>query len=364
MTRAKSNPKAGRLKKWMLLINFSFIILLLLTYATPYMSVKTWGWLSLLALAYPFILLANGIFATGWILVRSWFAVFSIIAILAGAGIHSRYIQILPSPGKKSLCKESIRILTYNMRGLSMIYVRQDAGIQAKIDSLYNVLTDLKEYPDIICLQEAIKGDLIGKRFGLNYSVHAPKSSLWLLSRYQILKNGQIEGAEESPSTMWADIKTPQGIVRVYNMHLVSNRVTNTTEELIQDMDLKNENTWNNIRFIVSRYKSTTQKRAKEASAIRAHMASCKYPVILAGDGNDTPLSHTYNVLKKGLKDSFEERGLGLSTTYESRLPLLRIDYVLGSPGISFKDHYTHHIRYSDHFPVSAGICIQSKTGS
>ncbi|MGB4849563.1 MAG: endonuclease/exonuclease/phosphatase family protein [Saprospiraceae bacterium] len=364
MTRAKSNARPGRLKKWMLWINFSFIILLVLTYATPYMSVNTWGWLSLLALAYPFMLMANVLFATGWILFRSWFAIFSIVLILAGAGIHNRYIQILPSVGNKALCKESIRLLTYNMRGLSMIYVRQDAGIQAKIDSLYNVLTDLKEYPDIICLQEAIKGDLIGRRFGLNYSVHAPKSSLWLLSRYQILQNGQIDGAEESPSTMWADVKTPQGILRVYNMHLVSNRVTNTTETLIQDMDLKTENTWNNIRFIVSRYKSTTQKRAKEAAAIRAHMASSKYPVILAGDGNDTPLSHTYKVLKTGLKDSFEEKGFGVSTTYESRLPLLRIDYVLGSQSINFKDFYTYHIPYSDHFPVSTGICIQSKTGS
>lgn len=363
MTRAKSKSKAGRVFKLMLWINFFLVFLLVLTYATPYISVNRWGWLSLLALTYPFVLLANGIFSLGWIFFRQWFALFSIVALLAGVSFHKRYIQIFPS-SKGGLCEESIRILTYNMRGLSMIYVRQDAGINAKIDTLFNVLADLKEFPDIICLQEAIKGDLIARRFGLEYSVHAPKSSLWLLSRYPILKNGQIEGAEVSPSTMWADLKTPQGVLRVYNMHLVSNRVTNTTEELIQDMDLQNENTWNNIRFIVSRYKYTTQKRALEASVVRTHMASCKYPAVLIGDGNDTPLSHTYKVLKTGLTDSFEEKGFGLSTTYESKLPLLRIDYVLGGPGILFKDHFTHHIRYSDHFPVSAGICIQSGDGS
>jgi endonuclease/exonuclease/phosphatase family metal-dependent hydrolase len=363
MTRAKSKSKAGRLKKLLLWINFSMIILLLLTYATPFVSVSRWGWLSLLTLSYPFILFVNGIFAIGWIFFRSWYAVFSILAIISGVSLHRDYIQLLPS-SKNNLCEESIRIFTYNMRGLSMIYVKQEAGIDAKIDTLYHVLTDLKEYPDIICLQEAIKGDRIAKRFGLDYSVHAPKSSLWLLSRYPILNNGQIVGAEESPSSMWADLQTPQGILRVYNMHLVSNRVTNTTEELIQDMDLQNENTWNNIRFIVSRYKFTTQKRAKEASTIRVHMATCKYPFVLAGDGNDTPLSHTYRVLKHGLKDSFEEKGFGLSTTYESKLPLLRIDYVLGSQDIEFKNHITPHIRYSDHFPVSAGICILPKAGS
>lgn len=364
MTRAKSKFKAGRFTRLMLWINVFLIFLLALTYATPFISVDYWGWLSLLALAYPFILFINGLFALGWIFFRNWFALFSIVAILAGMPLHKKYIQILHTSSNKTKCEESIRILSYNMRGLSMIHVNKDAGINAKIDTLYNVLTDLKEYPDIICLQEAIKGDLIAERFKLGYSVHAPKSSLWLLSRYPIMRNGQIDGAEESPSTMWADIQTPQGFLRVYNMHLVSNRVTNTTEELIQDMDLQNENTWNNLRFIVSRYKYTTQKRAKEASSIRAHMESCDYPYVLAGDGNDTPLSHTYMVLTSGLKDSFEEKGYGVSTTYESRLPLLRIDYVLGSQGIIFKDHFTHHIRYSDHFPVSAGICIQSRSGS
>ena len=197
-----------------------------------------------------------------------------------------------------------------------MIYVRKDAGINAKIDTLYNALADVKEYPDIICIQEGIKGDLIGNRFGLPYSIHAPKSSLWLLSRYPISRNGVIEGAEESPSTLWADLKTPQGMMRIYNMHLVSNRVTNTTEELIQDLSFPKETTWNNIRFIVGRYRATTLKRVKEASSIRTHLASCPYPAVLAGDGNDTPLSHTYHVLSRGLKDSFEETGFGLSTSY------------------------------------------------
>ena len=223
----------------------------------------------------------------------------------------------------------------------------------------------LKAYqPDILCLQEAAKGELIAKRFGMNHSLHAPKSSLWILSRYPVLKHGELEGEETSPSCMWADLKTPQGTLRVYNMHLVSNRVTNTTEELIQDMDLKNENTWQNIRFIVSRYKQTTKLRAIEAQTLRDHLSKSPYPSVIAGDVNDTPLSHTYHILADDLKDSFKERGYGLSTTYESKLPLLRIDYLLGTPSIYFKDHYTHHIRYSDHYPVSTGICLQAQAGS
>ena len=363
MTRAKNSPKTGLLKKWILWINLSFIFLLVLTYLTPLVSSEKWGWLTLLTLTYPFIMLVNGIFASGWFFMRSWYAVFSLVTLLAGMHIHTSYFKLF-SANRSATCEESVRLMSYNMRGLSMVPVKKGTGIEGKIDSLYNALNALKEFPDILCLQEASRGDLIAKRFGMKYSIHAPKSSLWLLSRYPIIKNGELEGEEVSPSCMWADIKTPQGMMRLYNMHLVSNRITNTTEVLLQDMDLQNENTWSNIRFIVSRYKQTTAKRSIEAQSLKNHLSKCPYPAIIAGDGNDTPLSHTYHILADDMKDSFRQSGSGLSTTYESSLPLLRIDYILGTGEISFKDHQTHLLPYSDHYPVSTGICIKSVDGS
>lgn len=363
MTRAKSSPKTALLKKWILGVNGFFILLLLLTYVTPFVRVESWGWLSLLALAYPFIMLINGLFAIVWLSIRKWYAAFSIVVLVAGMSFHMHYFKLFSIPAGQADCEESIRLMSYNMRGLSLV-PGEKLSMQNRIDSFYQALNGLKEFPDILCLQEATAGDQIAKRFGMKNSLHAPKSSLWLLSRYPILKHGDLEGAESSPSCMWADIKTPQGILRVYNMHLVSNRVTNTTEELIQDMDLKNENTWHNIRFIVKRYKQTTILRAREAQDLRNHMSRSPYPTILAGDGNDPPLSHTYHVLSEGLHDSFKDRGYGFSTTYESTLPLLRIDYLLGNASVDFKDHATHRIRYSDHYPVSAGICLHPETGS
>lgn len=364
MTRAKSKSKAGVLKKWTLGVNFFFILLLILTYITPYVPVEKWGWLSLLALAYPFIMLVNGVFAMGWVISGNWHAIFSLAVLLIGFGHHTRYVKLFSLPDQSGTCKESIQVLSYNMRGLSLVPVPKGASTENKIDELYTALTDLEEFPDIISIQEGAKGEQIAERFGLKHTFHAPKSSLWILSRYPILKHGELEGEEVNPSCMWIDVKTPQGMLRVYNMHLVSNRITNTTEELIQDMDLQQESTWSNIRFIVSRYRQTTQKRAKEAHALRKHMATSPYPAILTGDGNDTPLSHTYQVLAAGLKDSFKQRGFGLSTTYDSTLPLLRIDYFFGTEGIEFKDHHTHHLTYSDHYPVSTDICLSSKTGS
>lgn len=358
MTRAKSKIHRGFVKKWVLGINLFFILLLILAYITPYIKVETWGWLSLLALAYPFILLINGIFAVAWMLTGNWYSVLSLAALLIGFGHHMRYVKLFSLPDHKAECKESIQVISYNMRGMSMVPVPKGAGTQAKIDALYEALSELSEMPDIMCLQEGIKGDQIAAKFGLAHSIRAPKSSLWVLSKYPIIAHGALAGLENNPSCLWVDLKTTSGTLRVYNMHLVSNRVTNTAEELIQDMDFQSENTWSNIRFIVSRYKQTTLKRAKEAAALRKHMKSCTYPILIAGDGNDTPLSNVYHVLSDDMKDSFKEQGYGLSTTYEAKLPMLRIDYFFGSKEIHFKQHRTHHLSFSDHYPVSTGICI------
>ncbi len=364
MTRAKNKPAHSWISKTLLIINFIFIFFLGLAYMTPFVPVERWGWLSLLALAYPFLMLVNGIFAVMWILARKWYAILSILILLAGFPHHIQYVKLFSNRGRTSTCKESIRVLSYNLRGLSLVPAENGKNIDAKIDTLLKALHDLEEYPDILCLQETVQGEKLAKKFGLEHTLHAPQSTLWLLSRYPILTHGVLDGEEVGPSAMWADLKTPQGTLRVYNMHLVSNRVTQTAEELIQDMDLQREHTWKNIRFILQRYRKTTEKRAIEAHHLRRHLADCPHPAIVAGDANDTPLSRTYRVLSDGLNDSFSQRGSGFSTTYKSTLPLLRIDYLLGTDQIFFKDHHTWHLPYSDHYPIATGICLQPASGS
>jgi endonuclease/exonuclease/phosphatase family metal-dependent hydrolase len=71
--------------------------------------------------------------------------------------------------------------------------------------------------------------------------------------------------------------------------------------------------------------------RARQAEILREHIAASPHPVIVCGDFNDTPLSYSYRLMSKGLKDSFMEKGWGLGTTYAGALPALRIDYILCS---------------------------------
>src|SRR5690606_1783291 len=151
-------------------------------------------------------------------------------------------------------CEEPIRVVSYNVRGLTLVTPERNADVREKIDTLYDAFSRTPDMPDILCLQEASRAEAFARRFGLRETYHAPRSTLWLFTRYPIRAKGSIDGAESSPSALWADLETPQGMLRVYNIHLVSNRVTNTTQELIDDFDKPGENVWVNFKFIISRY--------------------------------------------------------------------------------------------------------------
>ena len=72
---------------------------------------------------------------------------------------------------------------------------------------------------------------------------------------------------------------------------------------------------------------------------------------------NATAYSHTYRILKTGLKDSFRERGSGWGITFylSGRYPF-RIDYILAGKGFGVLGHRNYPDRLSDHLPVSAWL--------
>jgi endonuclease/exonuclease/phosphatase (EEP) superfamily protein YafD len=74
--------------------------------------------------------------------------------------------------------------------------------------------------------------------------------------------------------------------------------------------------------------------------------------MVLTGDFNDTPISYTYNRLTRILKDSFDEAGSGIGSTYRGPLFGLRIDYVMHSSELKARSYKTSEAGYSDHRPV------------
>jgi endonuclease/exonuclease/phosphatase (EEP) superfamily protein YafD len=87
---------------------------------------------------------------------------------------------------------------------------------------------------------------------------------------------------------------------------------------------------------------------------VKNYINRSPYPVIVAGDFNDTPVSYSYRKIRKGLNDSFVESGYGAGFTYHGNYPPNRIDYILYGNDLVSTNFSILRVRYSDHYPIIA----------
>jgi len=85
------------------------------------------------------------------------------------------------------------------------------------------------------------------------------------------------------------------------------------------------------------------------------------HPVICAGDFNELPYSFSYQMLKRHLRNSFEESGRGFGFTYNGNtLSMLRIDNQFYSAPLRSVDFQTvDSVKFSDHFPLKGSYIIR-----
>jgi len=100
--------------------------------------------------------------------------------------------------------------------------------------------------------------------------------------------------------------------------------------------------------------KPSADDTSVQVDLLASHIDSCKYPVFLCGDFNDTPVSYAYRSLRGNLNDAFLECGpRGMGKTYNGPFPSFRIDYILFPDGYDAAGFKVLGRSYSDHFPVS-----------
>ena len=219
--------------------------------------------------------------------------------------------------------------------------------------------TNLKEM-DIICAQEC---NLYPRKLFSNwlpdFNAFAEKNQLTTIySKYPIINKGYIKLASNYEQCAWADIKTPENIIRVYSVHLYTNRVSKHADKILEQSGFEEEEAWSDIKYMFSSFSKGAKTRAEETAKIIAHIKKSPYPVVVCGDLNDTPESYTYNRMKDHLKDSFVEAAKGLGYSYAGSIPMLRIDYIMVDPKFTVFDHQVIHKKFSDHYPIISTIGI------
>jgi len=337
------------------------------TYISP---AKIWV-LAFFGLAFPYILLLNILFMFIWILLLKKEFLVSFIAILMGLNHINDFIPIrIGKTNTKGLINESshqIKVLSYNVRCFNIYdWISDDNTNQ----DIFNFIKS--ERPDIICLQEFYSSskkdyrpEKIKKLFAdtpyshIHYSFKNSKNSgygIATFSRYPIIKQGTISFPKTTNEAIFTDIVIDDDTVRVYNNHLQSVHLQKRNYNFLDTLSLKYDDEHiREIRDISSRLKTAYIKRSAQVDAISAHIKSSRFPVIVCGDFNDTPVSYSYRKMRKGLKDAFISSGQGAGSTYQGIFPYFRIDYI-------FHDKHFRPILFekveanlSDHYPI---LCI------
>lgn len=336
------------------IISAGVIVLTFLSYLAPYVNPGLFRWLAFFGTAFPWCLLANLILLLVWAFRAHRFALYHLGILLFGWTYVSGFVGL--NLGKDVIPEGAITIATHNLGGLFR-------GIHLEQSEWEKIRNDYADYlrahgdPDILCTQETARKFYppIAERMGYKYTFNLKKGTV-ILSRYPMEAGGDVPFANTSNSSLWVDIRVKGRLLRVYNIHLQSNRVTQDTEKMIDDPELDKQETWKDINKVLRKVGGATSIRAGQAAQLREHIAACPHPVILCGDFNDTPNSYVYDLLAEGMTDTFRERGFGLGTTFSGALPFLRIDYILTDPKVKTYACHVAHGSLSDHYPVFATL--------
>jgi endonuclease/exonuclease/phosphatase family metal-dependent hydrolase len=174
-------------------------------------------------------------------------------------------------------------------------------------------------------------------------------------SRYPIIKRGEILHPGSSSLSIFTDVIIQKDTFRIYNNHLQSFRLKRMERSFIEEMaDFNDNETFSEVKNLSARLKKGFVSRALQAQVVKDHVKKSPYPVIVAGDFNDTPVSYAYRKIRKGLNDSFVNSGYGAGFTYKGNYPANRIDYVLYDNSLVNSDFEIIKATYSDHYPIMA----------
>ena len=327
------------------ILNMLLLFALFLSYASPYISPDTFLWpIALLGLIYPFLLLINCLFALYWIIRFKKYVWTNIIIILLGYA-HIKNLIIIQK--NQTSTDSQFTIMSYNVRLFNAYdWINKD-----------NVKEDIIEYvnnesPSVLCLQEFYAPKELPKfNYPFSHIGLQNERKSWRMatySKFPVFNKGtvSISGERTNNVCIYSDIVIGEDSIRVYNAHLASNWFQK------EDYEFLDRPTVEGAESIIERLKVSFFKRAKQVKAIKAHMNTSPYPIILCGDFNDTPTSFTYKQISEGLNDSFANAGLGIGQTYNGKFPALRIDYILYSPELEIVNFKTSEVSLSDHYPI------------
>ncbi|HUZ57569.1 MAG TPA: endonuclease/exonuclease/phosphatase family protein [Hanamia sp.] len=338
-----------------------------------YFNPEHWWFLSLFTFLLPYLLLALVLFILIWLLVKPFWSIISLFVIFISLNTIKQVFPIHLSPVFSITKKKGdIRIMSWNVELFNILHYKDHPENKQKMIDLIN-----KYDPDVACFQEMVAGENkkainyfpdIEKKLKFNDYLYSYRViddfdryhhyGIIVFSKFPILRKQTLVNNPNSYNStfQFIDVLVGTDTFRIFNIHLQSLKFSKTNLSYLDSGNVPRQGNIAESKNIISKIKLGILKRSSQALFVKGEMNNSPYPVIVCGDFNDVPDSYAYETIGKGLKNAFAERGSGISRTYSSISPTLRIDNIFTDK--KFKIIQFTRIRklLSDHFPIVADI--------
>ncbi len=321
------------------------------------------GFVALMGLGLPLLLIADLMFVFYWIFRRRWWFFFPLLALVANYQYYPRIFRLDDkTAATASQGDRLLRVATYNINYFSYDDYSRAVGFVATFLKNENI--------DVVCFQEfmnnpAYPPDSVAAALGLPYFALGHNSEdfddLAVFSRYPIENTHLLVFKNSTNSAMWTDVDVEGYKLRLFNGHLQTTSVNWEKDDLERQIALGTTEDQARAAIRISNImKRNFTRRAFQVDNIVAAIDTCSLPVVYCGDCNDTPSSYAYAQLtgKTSFRepaertDGFLEAGKGYAYTYQAMKKILRIDYIIYSSSIKGVDYYSPLLNWSDHNPV------------
>lgn len=346
--------KLSWFNKLMYFFNIALAVLTFLAYVLPFLAPKLFPLLSVLTLVLPFFLIVNGLFFAYWLFQFKRQMLLSGVVLLIGITFINKFYKF--SSEEQTVEEKDFLVMSYNVRLFNLFKWIDYEDVPKEIRNFIN-----DENPDILCIQEYSNSAHIDLKVYPHKYIFMQgkkiKTGQAIFSKFPIINEGNLELPSSNNSVIFADIKKGKDIIRVYNMHLQSIKISPDVNEISDNIDSINQK---KSEVVIRRISAAFKKQQQQAEIIVEHKKGCEYPIIMCGDMNNSAFSYVYRSIRGQLQDAFEEAGEGFGKTYKFRYYPARIDYIFADPKMKVKSFKNFpDFENSDHYPIMARLSIE-----
>jgi endonuclease/exonuclease/phosphatase family metal-dependent hydrolase len=362
-------------KRVFVFANLVLVLFLLLSCLVPFLHPGKWWFISLLGLAFPFLLFINLLCIAGWLIImRPKYALISGIALLFSIkSILDFFAFNNPTPFDYKKSPGTIRVASWNVARFIELKRNNNKGSQKRL-KMFELIR--QQDADVLCLQEFHTStdsnyyDNIKPIQDLGYPYYYFSfdqdgdnhyySSI-IFSRLPFMDTGRIRYPRPTlPDVlMFADVKLGEDTIRVYTTHLQSLQLGKLDYDRIGKIKTGDDSLVANSRNLLGKIRKGFTRRSMQADMAHDVIGNSPHPYLVCADLNDVPNSYTYATVRGDLQDAFLKKGFGIGRTFTGLSPTLRIDYI-------FTDHHFRIEQFtrlvknlSDHYMIVADVGLK-----